>query len=93
MIGVLVGLAQLFMVCDIAGWITLTVACIGLYILYVPRIVDHFDAFDYNPDGTLKPAKLRVFTHRYYWGMVVTGGFIILGLLALDFVLIMELFG
>lgn len=93
-IGILVGLVQIFKISELAGFIVITIAFICFYIWYAPLIVDNYDYFDSYTDELprIVGARERLRIHDTMWGLVVGGFIIIICLLGLDISLIMDLF-
>ena len=79
-IGILVGIVQLFALSELAGFIAITIAFIALYLWYAPLVVDNIDYFDSYTEKLppIARERERIDIHRIMWGLVIGGAFIIL---------------
>lgn len=84
-IGILAGVIQLFKINELAGLIVLTAAFICFYGWYTLLIVDNIDSYcsytEKLPSGMIERESGAI--RRFLWGLVVGGGFVIIGLLGM----------
>lgn len=87
-IGIFVGLVQIFKISELAGFIIITVAFICFFIWYAPILIDnidHFDPYIDNMDNlpSIYREKGKRDVHQYMFGLVIGGFMIIVCLLGL----------